>query len=320
MIRGTLLVLFVVVCVLQSCKRDELEFGQVWQHTSHTTARLNNIRFLDDSICVIGGGSTFYGSVMLRSADGGYNWSADSSAEAPKELYGMGVAADGTVYLSGIDGCVLHSRDKGKTWKFNRIGNWLESKGGCFFSADTGIFVSSVLQRQSTITRVDSNFRILDEQTFLFGLNNVYMINTHTGYAIGYGVIMKTTDRGNTWAYLDVDGDNFTAMAQYGGTIWVCGSSGSIFRSADGGANWARLRNGNNISLPRYILRCILFTDAQHGWAAGDDGTVIYTKDGGENWVPYKPFTSKTIRSIAQSPNGNLVLAGDAGTIYRIVL
>lgn len=285
---------------------------------SGTDTRLNNIAFLDDSTCIIAGGTTFDRSTIVRSTDGGYNWVADSSGDAPKEMYGMGVSASGTIYLSGIDGDILESRDKGRSWQFHRIDNWLVYKGGSFPTPDTGIFVSSVLQRESTITRVDSNFKILDEQTFQFGLNNIYIINASTSIVIGYGVMMKSIDNGATWSYLDIDGDNFTAMSVIGNEMWVCGAAGSIFHSSDGGNHWERFRNGNDLTRRRYMLRSILFTSPQTGWAVGDDGLVIYSQDGGRNWMEYKPFTTNHLRSIAACPNGDLLMAGVNGGLYRI--
>jgi photosystem II stability/assembly factor-like uncharacterized protein len=318
MTRLHLLLLFIVLTLAGSCKRDLLEFDKVMQLTGNTTSRLNNIRFLDDATCIISGGSTFYQSTMLRSADGGYTWRTDTNTAGPKEMYGMSVAPGGTVYLCGIDGIVLSSQDKGNTWDFHRIDNWLVNRAGTFPVPDTGIFVSTVLQRQCTITRVTADYSIIDEQTFLFGLNNLYMTTTTTGYALGYGVIMKTTNRGNTWDYLNIKGDNFTAMAFLGEEIWACGAAGGIYHTTDAGTHWERLRNGNDISLPRYMLRCILFTDNQHGWAAGDKGKVIYTNNGGHDWYEYKNFTTSSIRGIASCPNGDLLLCGDNGGIYRI--
>lgn len=301
-----------------SCKRDLLELNSAWRMDSGTDTRLNNIAFLDDSTCIIGGGSTFYKSTIVRSSNGGYNWIADSSADAPKEMYGMGISSTGVVYLSGIDGDVLVSRDKGRTWQFHRIDNWLVYKGGSFSTPDTGIFVSSVLQRESTITRVDSNFKILDEKTFQFGLNNIYIINASTSIVIGYGVMMKSIDNGTTWSYLDIDGDNFTAMSIIGNEMWVCGAAGSIFHSSDGGNHWERFRNGNDLTRRRYMLRSILFTSPQKGWAVGDDGLVIYSQDGGRNWMEYKPFTTNHLRSIAACPDGDLLVVGTNGGLYRI--
>jgi photosystem II stability/assembly factor-like uncharacterized protein len=146
----------------------------------------------------------------------------------------------------------------------------------------------------------------------------MYLTNDHTAYALGYGAVMKTTDRGNTWTYLPVDGDNFTAMDIHGNEIWMCGANGSIFHSTDAGNNWGRQRNGNDLSVRRYMLRSILFTTPMHGWAVGDKGVVIYTRDGGSNWSEYKRFTTHTLRAIAAAPNDDLIVVGDAGTIYRI--
>lgn len=311
-----LLLPFILTTV--SCKKDLIEPEHVWQLDSRVTTNLNAISFLDNSICIIGGGSTFYRSTVVRSTNGGYSWTADSLADAPKEMYGMSVSADGGVFLSGVDGLVVASKDKGQSWQANRIGNWLTYKGGSFVTADTGIFVSTTLQRQCTITRIDSNYNIIDEQTHLFGLNNIYMTSKDTGYVVGYGAVMKTTDMGDTWQFLNIDNDNFTAMDIHGNTIWMCGANGGIFYSADGGLSWERRRNGNDLALPRYRLRCILFGEAEEGWAAGDDGVLLLTKDGGKHWYRYKQFTSSSIRCMAWCPNGDILVAGDNGTLFRI--
>jgi photosystem II stability/assembly factor-like uncharacterized protein len=313
-------ILFFVLAsaALLSCKKDELKYSRVQQLTTNTNYRINNIAVLDDTVCIAGGGSTFYSSLMLRSADGGHSWSIDSSNVAPKEMYGMGISQDGRIFLSGVDGCVLHSADKGRTWQFHRIHNWLTYKGGCFTTSDTGIFVSTVLQRQCTITRVDTAFKIIDEKTFDFGLNGLLMKDSRTGFVFGYGVIMKTTDGGKTWLYLKVDGDNFTAMSRRGSKLWVCGSAGSIFYSDDEGETWQRYRNGNDLMQKRIMLRAILFTDDMHGWVAGEHGIVLYTNNGGRDWMEYKRFTDQTLRSIAQCADGNMLIAGDNGSIFRV--
>jgi photosystem II stability/assembly factor-like uncharacterized protein len=233
-------------------------------------------------------------------------------------MFGMGVSPNGNIYLSGVDGDILQSKDSGNSWHFNRITNWLVYVGGYFPSADTGIFVSTVLQRQCTVTRVDSNFKIIDEQTHLFGLNDLYPAGKDTSYIIGYGAVMKTTDRGNTWNFQDVTGDNFMAMDIHGEEIWMCGYNGSIYHTTNGGGNWSRTRNGNDISLPRYNLLGIVFKDSNRGWAVCDDGRVIYTDDAGKHWVEYDRFTTNALRSIALCPNGDLLMAGDDGGIFRI--
>ncbi len=318
MIRLHLFILLAFLLLFSSCKKDLIAPANVRRLNSHVSTHLNSVAFLNDSVCVIGGGSTFYESTVLRSIDGGYSWAADSIPQAPKEFYGMNITPNGNIYLSGIDGLVAVSDDEGNSWQVNRVGSWLVNKGGAFVTPDTGIFVSTVLQRQCTITRVDADFNIIDEQTHLFGLNNVYFTDPNTAYIVGYGAVMKTTNKGNTWSFLNVDGDNFSAMDIHGDEIWMCGTNGGIFYSADAGKHWERRRNGNNIALPRYMLRCLLFTDSRNGWAAGDDGKLLLTKDGGYNWMEYKAFATGSIRAITRCPNNDLLLVGDNGTIFRI--
>lgn len=314
----TTLSVLVTLLLISSCKKDLLHFSKVQQLNSNTTARLNNIHFISDKICVIAGGVEFEKSVVTRSTDGGYTWASDSYPDAPKEMFGMGLSPDGTVYLSGVDGDVLHSSDSGRSWTFSRIGDWLVYHGGYFPTRDTGIFVSTVLQRQGSITRVDGNFKIIDAQTHLFGINNIYPGGPSTSYIVGYGAVMKTTNNGNTWNFLDVIGDNFEAVDVHGNELWLCGFNGSIFHSTDGGNSWERLRNGNDISLPRYNLLGILFTDAQNGWCVCDDGRVIRTDDAGHHWMEYDRFTTSALRSIAVCPNNDLLVTGDNGALFRI--
>lgn len=302
-----------------SCKKDLLHWQKVQQLNSNASCRLNHIKFIDNHVCLIAGGVQFQQSEILRSVDGGYTWSAGNNSDAPKEMYGLSISLVGDIYLCGIDGDVLLSKDLGRTWQFHRINNWEVYTGGSFMTPDTGIFVSTVLQRQCSFVRVDSNFNIIDENTLAFGLNDFYRIDANTAYAVGYGAVMKTTDRGNTWHFQNVQGDDFMAMDIHGDEIWMCGSNGSIYHTVNGGDGWGLLRNGNDITIPHYGLRSIVFKDALHGWAAGDDGKVIFTDDGGNHWEEFNQFTTSNLRSIVLCPNGDLLVAGDNGVLFRMI-
>jgi photosystem II stability/assembly factor-like uncharacterized protein len=203
------------------------------------------VKFINNNICVINGGVQWSRSEALRSIDGGYTW-VDDSFSVTIETYGMGVSPNGNIYLSTYYGNVIYSKDLGTTWQHGTIGDYLPYVGGFFVTPDTGIFVNTILERRSGITRVDSNFNIIDSQIFVFGLNNIYMTNASIGYVVGYGTVMKTTDRGNNWKVQKVQGDNFEAMDVHGDEIWMCGYMGSIYHTTDGGENWERLRNGND--------------------------------------------------------------------------
>ena len=309
----------IAICLLAAgCKKDLLYWQHVQQLNTHTTSRLDNIRFLGNNICVIAGGVQFSTAEVLRSADGGYTWQNHAYPQAGKEMTGMSVTSLGHIYLCGADGTVLYSADSGLSFGFNRIGSWATLTGGTFATPDTGIFVSTVLQRNSAITRIDSAYHIINTDSFDFGMNNMYMADMNNGYIVGYGAVMKTVNRGNSWMFLDPTDDNFTAMDIHGDEIWMCGANGSVYHTINAGYHWDRYRNGNDIALPRYGLRCILFKDELNGWAAGDGGVMIHSNDGGKHWAQYSSFTGSTIRSMALCPNGDLLAAGDDGTLFRL--
>lgn len=310
----------VFFAVLAGCKKDQLRVQQVvYTLQSNTTDRLDKIRFVGDKDCFVSGGEMFDRATVLHSTDGGVTWTASSHPDAGKAMFGMGVSPQGGLFMCGVDGTVLHTSDTGKSWKVGRILNWQHYVAVDYVTADTGVFISTILQRGGSIVQVDAAFNIIQEDSVKFGLNNVYMVSPKVGYVVGYGAVLKTSDYRKTWLFQDVHGDNFTAMDVHGEEIWMCGSNGGIYHTSNGGDKWECLRNGNSLALPRYMLRDILFTDADHGWAVGDDGLLIRTEDGGHNWMEYEHFTKHALRDIAKCPNGDLLIAGDAGSLYRVV-
>ena len=314
---GKQLIALVFALSSLSCKKDILYFQKAQQLNSGTNERLNRIKFLDRNICIVAGGYQFDHSVVLRSADGGYKW-AYTTYPSNRGLYGMDISAAGVVYMCGDNGNFFYSKNSGNSFKTEQVNNLLFNVGIAFPVPDTGYIVSSILQKQGSITRIDTNGNIIDNQTFLFGYTNVYMTSAATGYVIGYGTVMKTIDHGATWNFQSPEGDNFTGMDIHGDEIWMCGSNGSIYHTMNGGANWQRQRNGNDFTQIHYGLRCIVFKDENNGWAAGDDGKIIHSDDGGNHWSGYDQFTTNTLRCITLCPNGDLLVAGDNGSLFRL--
>lgn len=71
---------------------------------------------------------------------------------------------------------------------------------------------------------------------------------------------------------------------------WVCGDSGVILRTTNGGINWERQISGTNLR-----LTSIEFANAMTGWALGGDpvstplcnnnNVLLKTTNGGMNWI-----------------------------------
>lgn len=304
---------------ISACRKDKLHFQKVTKIESHTSSRLNKILFINDSTCIIGGGEKYLSAQVLRSVDGGFNFTIDSFPEAGKGLYGLCSSPNGNIYLSGFDGKLLHSADLGQSFQFTQLGNWKYHNSIAYPEDNKGLFVVRESYQQGYIVQVDSGYQITKTQSFNLGFNNIYMLNGQVGFTCGYGAVLKTTDGGNNWVFQDIKNDNFMAMHWVSESeLWVCGYAGSIFHTTDGGANWKRQRNGNNITIANYALLDIRFKNSMDGWAVGEKGLVIYTHDGGEHWSQYDHFTESALRSIAFTPDGGIMVAGDDGSIYRL--
>jgi photosystem II stability/assembly factor-like uncharacterized protein len=70
-------------------------------------------------------------------------------------------------------------------------------------------------------------------------------------------------------------------------TGWVCGDSGLILNTINGGQIWNR-----QLTPTSRKLNDIFFYDTRNGWAVGDSGTILHTQNGGSYWeIQNSPLT-----------------------------
>ncbi len=315
--RNTYISLALVLLSL-SCKKDTLHFNKVEQQNSKTTNRLNAIAVSGNNV-YIAGGDRFNSTTILISHDMGNNWEAPHFSQTDKSLYGISTNKAGIVFACGFDGKLLWSTDKGNNWQFKQLNNWQPYKDIAYINDNKRIAIIGISYNSGGIVLLDAAGEIVHYDSTGTEYNDLEMITPSTGFITGYGVVLKTTDEGNNWALLDIKNDNFTAISginEY--ELWVCGAKGSIHHTINGGKDWIKLRNGNDLTKPQYALHDILFTDSNNGWAVGENGLVIYTDDAGEHWMEYDRFTTETLRSIALLPDGKFIVCGDNGTVYKL--
>ena len=95
----------------------------------------------------------------------------------------------------------------------------------------------------------------------------------------------------------------------YDGSYWH--TVGSIFRTTDGGINWASV-----LVMAGVEFRSVVFTDANNGWVVGS-GIILYTNDGGLIWTTQlSDFPSPFICVDFTDPLTGWVVGGN-GTILH---
>ena len=99
------------------------------------------------------------------------------------------------------------------------------------------------------------------------------------------GSPQRSFDSGKSWQNITVqDGLAFKAINSIGNHVWVGGSAGALYHSADAGQSWDRVRPvASGEKLEANIAR-IEFTDPQNGTVTAANGQVWSTSDGGQSW------------------------------------
>ncbi len=275
--------------------------------------------------CAVGGmvSGENRGLIMITN-DGGETWEDKTPIDAPRSTAVEFLNAD-TGWVCGRDGQLLKTVDGGNTWIDHSFTNIEDYNDIHFFDDQHGVLLKNYEVRitedggdtwDSLVTIVNYNSRLL---SFSSGANN------HL-FAVGRnGVMAKSVDGGSTWEKLSSGQDySFSSMGFFdlseGLAISGYWSSGSLFRTWDGGQSWEpdtiieggpfyklTANDGNFFmldhssqlaksvdngatwelmdvpSLTSYYYD-MFFVDSQSGYLCGDSSLLVKTTDGGESW------------------------------------
>ncbi len=236
-------------------------------------------------------------------------------------LFNVTFVNDTTGLAVGMDGLVLKTTDRGRTWQkkpggiteFLYAAQWINADT-CFAAGNNGRVIRSYDggDTWSTLTTNVTN-----------SLRAMFFINKDTGWVCGQnGRIIETNDGGNTWKNLSTgttamfNSIFFTDSAGY-----AVGSGGTIIKTVDYGNTWTM-----QTSQTTNNLTCIYFHNNNTGIAVGYDGTVVSTNDGGQNWTavtigPYllfKIFFSDSLHAFAGASEGMILRSSDAGVSWSV--
>lgn len=237
-----------------------------------------------DETCALWSGAD---GLIMRTEDAGKTFSK-IEVETKTPLFDITTVKGGNdAWAVGHFNTILHSADRGKTWKVQR-------------------------------------YELPEDEVDEPGLNAVFFINATTGWIAGeFGTILRTVDGGKTWekrpspvSYLLFD---IQFLDELRGII--SGAEGSIYTTTDGGETWTQkkfpsTRHMYSFSLVGdrlhavgqdsyyatgpltgegdwkvgrsgvYIwLNAIHFLSDKKAFAAGGRGTILRTDNGGKSWT-----------------------------------
>jgi photosystem II stability/assembly factor-like uncharacterized protein len=228
-------------------------------------------------------------------------WQWQNPLPQGNTLYQMSIGDSLNYSCGGGAGTIVHSTDRGKTWKYITVGDSLFMIGVVFVHENMGIAIGEYLDdhdnNQSIILRTSDGGKTWSMQFECnsMSFNALSFSSPTNGVAVGsffdiptglsYEAVAFTTDAGITWHYSirNIEGSLRAVTFVDNSYGWASGSNATIYKTTDGGVTWASLYSKNY-----YYISAFHFVDRNNGWAIGDNssdlGLILHTTDGGLTW------------------------------------
>lgn len=289
-------------------------FSSVLTVVNHFGAGIRAIDFPDGETgyAVAGGYESPVGSI-IKTTDGGETWFQLDSIFPMNSFEAVKFTSDLKGYIGGYK--IYSTFDGGESWicRYTPGSNWNQISSIAFATGTIGVAVgenglflrtSDMGQSWAQLTNVPS-----------IHYYSVCFTDDTTGYVSGAGVVLKTTDAGNTWEevsqgfsfrdiyFIDnqigygVKGDNTVAKTTDGAITWT------VYDVPTGSPLWA-----------------VHFYDADSGFVSGGtysiSSVVFKTTNGGETWQNFPVPAMEPMGEIVVTENYSVFTAGWYGFLF----
>lgn len=272
--------------------------GVNWnKQQTNTTSKIQRLFFLDDNrawalawadASILD--TTFFGTEILKTTDGGLNWSVEQYREQDVFLKGIYFLDTLRGFAGGVPGQFLQTSDGGLNWEPANIDSGTFSHfpvidfkfyNKLYGYACGGRFdIAGVIWRTTTgganWTPIEPQYAPADQvfDVHFFDSLNVLGVGGDPDL-FGVGII-NSTDAGNSWDYFEIGvfGQAQSISFRTENEGWaVVPLSGMMVATYDYGINWLDYFAPDTSSLYE-----IIFTDSLTGYAVGEEGVILKYK------------------------------------------
>lgn len=201
--------------------------------------------------------------------------------------------------VAGYNGTFMHTTNAGTNWDFYTNAGGVNASGlynslydFWFFNPSTGL-VCGANGYIARTTNSGMNW-VTSSSGRTVTLNGMHFINASTGFIGCADTILKTTNGGLNWTPipLGVTASVNNIFALDANHIYAPSSSGNLYVTINGGANWVKDSTGSG------TLYDVNFIDASTGFVCGSSGAVRLTINGGANWTNVPTGVSATYNQL----------------------
>jgi photosystem II stability/assembly factor-like uncharacterized protein len=274
-----------------------------------TTFGLNDIVLRGDTILVAAGDIFVEGGALFQSDDYGQNWqTVQATSQAALSLFSENNQLSATTF-----GNEFFLKDTAQVWQSQFLVGWEIWRKAAQNQSGRKLLVAGRNFGEGYIQIIDNQGIIGPRLFFPHELSDVCFVAEQVALAVGYGVILRSTDGGDTWQPLDVRGDFYKAVHFPRPEIgYIVGAYGSVLRSSDGGQTWKKLRRSSTVNNQNHRYNAVFFESENVGWLAGDNGILRYTSDGGDSWQRIETDENADWQAIAVDARHIFLVGKDA--------
>jgi photosystem II stability/assembly factor-like uncharacterized protein len=280
------------------------------------------------------------------------------STDISEDLLGLHFTNDKNGYVASSRGSIFHLQLTDSGWVFDE-NSLKKTLKGIYFHEDgkSGIAFGD----KGLILRTNdfgANW-VPDSLPATYNFADIIFYDNLTGIMVGTdyktgggtpGVVYKTTDGGETWQPLKIDGKRFYSIKKTeNGPLTITGFE-TVYTSSDGGDNWqtaeipshkyglATAINGKkgimigkggflalsddsgksweSMQILNEIVSFfnLLMLDSRRAYIIGSMGEILYTEDSGYNWIPEPSGATNDLQDI-QKVGNKIFVCGKRGTL-----
>jgi photosystem II stability/assembly factor-like uncharacterized protein len=237
-----------------------------------------------------------------------------------ENFYGVTIIDD-DAWIVGYYGTILHSRDRGLTWKVQNAPSRNALYSVRFVTPEDGWVSGSygALLRTRDGGRTWSLVSSGTEE-HLFSMSR---LGQHGWAAGSRGTLLRTEDGGASWVSASLKEDLTLSSIFFVTRLrgWVAGEFGVILHTQDGGKTWLKQSSPIEVTFASgesRMLFALLFRDHTAGFAFGIDGLVLSGRDG-THWqiTRSKPANGANHLFAAAMFREQLWAVGERGTLLQ---
>jgi photosystem II stability/assembly factor-like uncharacterized protein len=258
--------------------------GATWAYQQNPTEYSLRGVFFSNSLNGVTVGDV---ATLLRTTNGGQGWELATQAVSFESFLAVHVLDPSNVWVSGLEGSILHTSNAGREWIVLPSGRSKALKDIFFVDVVCGWTVGDA----STILRTSDSGQSWISQTSPVFADWASIDFSHypVGWIVGGGQLIKSIDGGNSWN--DATNTIFasgTRDVQFTSPMmgWIMagdiffGSEQAVYRTTDGGSSWETVITNSSDS----AFLAMHFVDDSVGWVSSLRYTIFKTADGGNIW------------------------------------